>query len=150
MLELLANNILWWHWIIFGLTMLIIEIFTGTFIMLGLGISGIIVGIIDLIFILSLNKELLLWIMSSIIITILLIKFFKSSKIDKSGQSNYAIGIKGLVEEPIKAYSRGKVRFNSPILGSRVWNATADEDLDIETIVKIIEVQGQLIKVQKI
>jgi len=150
MLELLANNILWWHWIIFGLIMLIVELFTNIFIMLGLGISAIIVGTIDLIFVLSLNEELLIWIISSIVIIIFLIKFFRKSKTDKSGQSNYAIGVKGIIEEPIKAYGRGKVRFNTPILGSRIWNATADEDLDSEIRVEIIEVRGQLIKVQKI
>jgi len=151
MLDFLANIVLWWHWIIFGLLLLILEIFTGTFIMLGLGIGAVIVGIADFIFILSLNKELFIWSIFSIIIIIILFKYFKdNSPKDKSGQSDYAIGVKGVVEEPIDANGRGKVKFNTPILGNTIWYATAKEDIPILSRVKIIKVKGQLIEVEKI
>ncbi|MCK4441833.1 MAG: NfeD family protein [Sulfurovaceae bacterium] len=153
MLDFLVNTLLWWHWIIFGLLLLILEIFTGTFIMLGLGIGATIVGLADLIFILSLNKELLTWAIISIItiiITILFKYFKKNSPKDKSGQSDYAIGIKGVVEEPIDANGRGKVKFNTPILGNTIWHATAKEDIPILSKVKIVNVKGQLIEVKKI
>jgi len=151
MLDFLANIVLWWHWIIFGLILLILEIFTSTFIMLGLGIGAVIVGVADLIFILSLNKELFLWSIFSIIIIIILFKYFKDkSPEDKSGQSDYAIGVKGIVEEPIDANGRGKVKFNTPILGNTIWHATAKEDIPILSRVKIVKVKGQLIEVEKI
>ncbi|HHD80008.1 MAG TPA: NfeD family protein [Campylobacterales bacterium] len=151
MLDFLANTLLWWHWIIFGLILLILEIFTGTFIMLGLGIGATIVGVADLILILSLNKELLTWSIISIITITLLFKYFKNnSPKDKSGQSDYAIGIKGIVEEPIDANGRGKVKFNIPILGNTIWHATAKEDIPILTKVKIVNVKGQLIEVEKV
>ena len=151
MLDFLANIVLWWHWIIFGLILLILEIFTSTFIMLGLGIGAVIVGVADLIFILSLNKELFIWSIFSIIIIIILFKYFKDkSPEDKSGQSDYAIGVKGIVEEPIDANGRGKVKFNTPILGNTIWHATAKEDIPILSRVKIVKVKGQLIEVEKI
>jgi len=151
MLDFLANTLLWWHWIIFGLLLLIFEIFTGTFIMLGLGIGAAIVGVADLIFILSLNKELFIWSIFSIIMIIILFKYFKdNSPKDKSGQSDYAIGVKGVVEEPIDANGRGKVKFNTPILGNTIWHATAKEDIPILSKVKIVNVKGQLIEVEKV
>ena len=151
MLDFLANTLLWWHWIIFGLLLLIFEIFTGTFIMLGLGIGAAIVGVADLIFILSLNKELFIWSIFSIIMITILFKYFKdNSPKDKSGQSDYAIGVKGVVEEPIDANGRGKVKFNTPILGNTIWYATAKEDIPILSRVKIVKVKGQLIEVEKI
>jgi len=150
MLEFLTNELFWWHWIIFGLILLIAEIFTGTFIMLGLAIGAIIVGIADIIFLLSLNNELLVWSIVSIITIIILFKYFVNHKTDRSGQSNYAIGTRGVVEEPIDANGRGKVKFNRPILGNTIWHATAKEDISLLTNVKIVNVKGQLIEVEKI
>ncbi len=150
MLEFLTNELFWWHWIIFGLILLIAEIFTGTFIMLGLAIGAIIVGIMDIILLLSLNIELLLWSIISVIVIIILFKFLKKDKNDSSGQSNYALGIKGIVEEPIDANGRGKVKFNTPILGNTIWHATAKEDIPLLANVKIVNVKGQLIEVEKI
>ncbi len=150
MLEFLVNQLLWWHWIIFGFILLIIEIFTGTFIMLGLGLGAIIVGSMDIILILSLNSKLLIWIIISLMIIAILFRIFKKEKSDKSGQSNYAIGIKGVVEEPIDAYGRGKVKFNQPILGNTIWHATAKEDIPILSHVRVVDVKGNLIEVEKI
>ena len=149
MLEFLTNELLWWHWIIFGFILLILEIFTGTFIILGLGLGAIIVGVIDIILILSLNSKLLLWIIFSLIFITILFKFLKKTKQDSSGQSNYAIGVKGVVEEPIDAYGRGKVKFNQPILGNTIWHATAKEDIPILSNVRVVDVKGNLIEVKK-
>jgi len=151
MLDFLANILLWWHWIILGLLLLILEIFTGTFIMLGLGIGAVIVGIIDFIFIISLNQKLLIWSIFSIIIVVILFKYFKDKNSqEKSGQSDYAIGVKGIVEEPIDANGRGKVKFNTPILGNTIWYVTAKEDIPILSKVKVVKIKGQLIEVEKI
>jgi membrane protein implicated in regulation of membrane protease activity len=150
MLEFFINKLLWWHWIIFGLLLLIIEVFTGTFLLLGLAIGAIIVGFIGIILVLSLEMQLLLWSIISIIAIIMLFKYFKGHKRDSSGQSNYAIGIKGVVEEPIDANGRGKVKFNTPILGNTIWYATAKEDIPLLAQVQIVNVKGQLIEVEKI
>jgi len=37
MLAVLNETIVWWHWIVIGLVLLILEMNTGTFVMLGLG-----------------------------------------------------------------------------------------------------------------
>jgi len=49
MLELFSN-VLWWHWVVVGLALLAVEMMTGTFILLGLGMAAILVGSIDLLF----------------------------------------------------------------------------------------------------
>jgi len=98
-----------------------------------------------------LNKELFIWSIASIILITILFRYFKDkSKKDKSGQSDYAIGIKGIVEEPIDANGRGKVKFNTPILGNTIWYVTSKEDISILTQVKIVDVKGQLIEVEKV
>jgi membrane protein implicated in regulation of membrane protease activity len=150
MLYVLFNEMLWWHWVTIGLALLIAEIFTGTFILLGIGIGAIGVGILDIILNLSFALELVLLILISVGVIYLLFKYFKSDEVDSSGQSDYAIGVKGVVQEAISAHGRGKVKFNRPILGNTVWLATAEEDISISTEVKIVVVKGQLIEVEKV
>ncbi|HIC79247.1 MAG TPA: NfeD family protein, partial [Sulfurovum sp.] len=67
MLEFLTQHLLWWHWIALGLLLLTMEMFTGTFMMLGLGVAAIIVGLADIIYPIYLEIELLLWMILSIL-----------------------------------------------------------------------------------
>ena len=150
MLEFLSSNLLWWHWIVLGIILLTMEMFTGTFILLGLGLSGIIVGSIDIIYPLSLNIKLTMWIVLSLLSFILWFKYMKDNSIEHSGQSNYSLETLGVVEENIPVNGRGKVRFDSPVLGTTLWTATSKETLEPNTRVEIKEIKGQLIEVAKI
>jgi len=147
MLELLTQNLLWWHWMVLGLILITMEIFTGTFMMLGLGLSAIFVGIIDVIYPLSMEIAISLWMVLSIISIAIWFKYMEDKSIETSGQSNESLETLGVVEKEITINGRGLVRFDKPILGSSVWMATAKENLDKNSRVKIIEVKGQLIEV---
>jgi len=149
MLELLSN-LLWWHWIIFGIILLTMEIFTGTFMLLGLGIAGIIVGIIDVIYPLSLNIELIIWMILSLLSIVLWFKYMRDNSVEHSGQSNYSLETLGTVIKPINKNERGTVRFDTPVLGTTLWISTSKEDLTANTRIKIIEVKGQLMEVAPI
>ena len=147
MLELLTQNLLWWHWMVLGLILITMEIFTGTFMMLGLGLSAIFVGVIDVIYPLSMEIAISLWMVLSIISIAIWFKYMRDKSIETSGQSNESLETLGVVEKEIAINGRGLVRFDKPILGSSVWMATAKENLDKNSRVKIIEVKGQLIEV---
>ncbi len=150
MLEFLAQSLLWWHWIIFGILLITFEIFIGTFFMLGLGVAAILVGVVDVIVPMSLESELTLWIVLSLVSIFIWFKYLKDNTIETSGQSNYTLETKGSVEETIIANGRGKVKFDSPVLGNTIWHATAKHDIAIDSRVKIVEIKGQLIEVEKI
>ena len=150
MLEFLSINLIWWHWIVLGIILLTMEMFTGTFILLGLGLSGIIVGIIDVIYPLSLNMELTIWMILSLLFIILWFKYMKDNSVDHSGQSNYSLETLGVVEKSIDRNRRGTVRFDTPVLGTTIWTATSKETLEPNSRVEIIEIKGQLIEVAKI
>jgi len=143
-------ELFWWHWIILGIFLTIGELFTGTFILLGLGVGAIFTGVIELIFNISLTFELLYFILFSIVAIYLFFKFLRDDKLDRSGQSDYAIGAVGVVVEPIKANERGRVKFNTPILGNSVWIATAKEDIELSSRVKVTNIIGQIIEVERI
>ncbi|RLA75474.1 MAG: NfeD family protein [Epsilonproteobacteria bacterium] len=148
MIEYLNDSVVWWHWVALGLILIISEMATGTFISLGLGVAGIVVGLIDLIVPMGFTYQLLLWIILSIFLITVLFRWFKDQPtVSEAGQSDYRFDTPGTVTQVIHPHKRGKVSFDSPVLGNRDWHANSDYELAKEARVKIIEVNGQLIKV---
>ncbi len=148
MIEVLNNSIVWWHWVALGLILVFTEMATGTFISLGLGIAAILVGMIDLIVPIGLLYQLAVWILLSLLCVWLLFKKFKKAPtILESGQSGFRLDTQGNVTKPISPHQRGKVLFDAPVLGNTIWHATSDDALAVGTRIKIVEINGQLIKV---
>ncbi len=147
MLEFLSTNLLWWHWIAFGLILLTLEMFSGTFLMLGLGVSAIVVGVIEVLFPMTLEIQLSIWLILSVVTIAWWFKYMRDNAVEKTGQSNYTLETQGVVTKAIEPNSRGEVKFDLPVLGNTTWIATSKERLDINSRVKIIEVKGQLIEV---
>lgn len=138
---------LWWHWIVLGMFFLIIELMIGTFFIIGFGIVAILVGVMAWSFDTSFNAELFVWTIFSIIAIGIWYKWFREPDISDSGQSNYRLDTIGTVQEAIAPHSRGKVKFDNPVLGNSVWHATAQTDISPKTRVKIVRINGQLIEV---
>jgi len=150
MLEFLTTQLLWWHWIAFGIFLITLEIFTGTFMMLGLGLTAMLVGIVDNLFHISIEMQLSLWMILSLLSLFIWFRYFKDTNIETSGQSNYSLETEGTIEKEILPNNRGTVRFDSPVLGNTVWTATSKEKIEPNSRVKIVEIKGQLIEVAKI
>ena len=147
MIELLSTELLWWHWIAFGLFLVTSEIFIGTFMMLGLGVAAMLVGAIDKLFNTSIEFELFLWIMLSLLSLFLWFKYLKNPNVESSGQSNYSLDTLGVVTKSISPNGRGEVKFDTPVLGNTTWFATAKESITENERIKIVQVKGQLIQV---
>jgi membrane protein implicated in regulation of membrane protease activity len=144
----LTQTITWWYWIILGILLIILEMGTGTFIVLGFGIAAVLVGFLDLLFTPNFVIQITVWILLSVVIITLLFKYFKSQpSVSSTGQSDHGLDTLGTVTETIEKHGRGKVRFDSPVLGNTLWHATSREHLDAGQRVSIEEVNGQLIKV---
>ena len=150
MIEFLNETVLWWHWIVFGIALLILDMTMGTFFILGLGVAAIIVGIIDSFVGTSFTVELSIWMILSILAIAAWFKWFREKPVTDSGQSNYRLDTLGIVVEDIQPHSRGKVTFDTPVLGNTSWHATSKVDIDKGTRVKIVEINGQLIQVEPI
>jgi membrane protein implicated in regulation of membrane protease activity len=92
--------------------------------------------------------QLTLWIILSIGIVTFLFKYFKQQPtVSKTGQSDYGFDTHGTVTKKIEQHTRGKVRFDVPVLGNTVWHASSNQTLEVGDRVTIEEVNGQLIKV---
>jgi len=148
MIEYLNDSVVWWHWVIVGLILIITEMATGTFISLGLGVAAIIVGLIILLVPMGLVYQLLLWIILSVFLITALFKWFKAQPtVSDSGQSAYRFDTPGTVTQAIHPHHRGKVSFDTPVLGNTDWHATSEHELSEGSRIKIVEVNGQLIEV---
>jgi len=149
MIEFLSTNLLWWHWVVLGLILVVSEIFAPLFIVIWFGLSAIIVGLVDLVFATSFMTELLEWIILSVIFLALWLIFFKDKTVSKSGQSDFRLNTKGIVIQKIKPHDKGKVKFDAPVLGSSEWYAVADKTIEVGESIIIVDVNGQLLKVKK-
>ncbi len=148
MVAFLTETVMWWHWIVLGILLIIAEMGTGTFIVLGFGIAAVLVGFIDLFSSPNFVVQLILWIILSVATITLLFKYFKQQTgTSTTGQSDHGFDTLGTVTETIEANQRGKVRFDAPVLGNTLWHATAKEKIDAGQKVRIEAVNGQLISV---
>ena len=149
MIETLLTQTLWWHWIVFGLVLIVAEIVMPLFVIIWFGLSALIVGIADLAFETSFMSELSLWMILSPLLLFIWFRFLKDKSSTPSGQSDFKLDAKAIVIETIPHGERGKVRFEAPVLGSSEWHATSDANLEKGTVVRIEDINGQLIKVKK-
>jgi len=150
MIEFLSSHILWWHWLILGSILVVAEIFIPSFITIWLGLSALIVGFMDLFLGTSFTAELAVWIVLSLLFIFLWFRVFKPKSLSRAGQSDNSFEVKGTVVETIRKGEKGKVKFDSPVLGDTQWYAISDEELDAETRVEIIEIRGQLMYVKRL
>jgi len=148
LIEFLNETVLWWHWIVLGIALLILDMSLNTFFILGLGVAAIAVGIIDLFLQTTFTAELSIWMILSILVIAAWFKWFRQNPVTESGQSNYRLDTLGTVIENIQPHSRGKVTFDTPVLGNTSWHATSKIDIDKNTRVKIVQINGQLIEVE--
>ncbi len=150
MFETLDSMMLWWYWIIIGIVLITAEIFIPLFVVIWFGVSAIIIGFVDYFFEIPFRLELSLWIILSIIFTVSWFKFYKEKVVSHSGQSDNSFEIEGVVIEKIQKSEKGRVKFDSPLLGDTTWYAMSDSELDVDTRVEIVEIKGQLIIVKEI
>jgi membrane protein implicated in regulation of membrane protease activity len=67
----------------------------------------------------------------------------------RSGQAAEALGEIGVLVRAVEPFQKGEVRFQKPVMGSEVWPCLADEAIPAGQRVKVLAVDGQLLKVGK-
>lgn len=149
-MDFLNEHVLWWHWVVFGLLLFIGELLSGTFLLLGIGIAAVATGLLTWLLPLSFTAELLLWSAGSAVVMVFWYRRFRRAGEHESGQAGYRVDTPGTVTEPIEPPARGRVLFDAPVLGNREWPAFADRPIAKGTRVRIVEVSGQMIKVEEI
>jgi membrane protein implicated in regulation of membrane protease activity len=141
----------WWHWMILGLALGLSELASGTFFVVWFGLGAILVGLVLLAFPgTGFTVQILLWTLASVALMALWFKVFRRDP-DKtqSGQADEALGEIGVLVRAVEPFQKGEVRFQKPVMGSEVWTCLADEAIAAGERVRVVAVDGQLLKVGK-
>ncbi len=152
-METLDHLVLWWHWIVLGIVLAVVEMLTATFIVVWFAFGAIVVGTIDYFYHLQFSTALFLWGIVSFTSLFVYWKWFR--KVEKSlsvGQSEGEyVGIEGVVVEKL-GEGRYLARFDLPVLGDREWVVESDHDrsLDVGQRIVVDKVYGQIIKVKSV
>ena len=143
----------YWHWIVFGVVLVLSEIALSTFFILWFGVAAIIVGLVMLIAPdMALSLQILIWTLLSVIMALLWFKYLKPLSIDrtKAGLSREMIvGEVGQVIRVPKANRRGRLRFPAPVLGNDEWEIISTDDLATGDRVQVKDVSGNSLIVSK-
>ena len=146
-------EILPWHWVVFGIAVVVSEMFLGTFFILWFGAAAVVVGVmLFLIPDLSMTWQILLWTILSSVLALGWFKYLKPLSIDKTkaGLSKEAItGEVGQVLIVPTEDKRGKLRFPAPVLGADEWIIISQDELTIGDRVSVVDVSGNSLIVKK-
>jgi len=146
-------NILWWHWLAGGLVLIGLELFVPSFTIIWFGLGAVLVGIVLAVYPgFPLFAQLLTWTVVSAVLTFAWFRYFnpRSNRTYSGTAQGAVVGEIGLVIKPAGPFEKGRVKFHLPLLGADEWPCLADEPLEVGDRVKVIEVEGHALKVEKI
>jgi membrane protein implicated in regulation of membrane protease activity len=150
----MSFEIQFWHWVVFGVMLVLSEIALTTFFIFWFGVAAILMG--GLLYFmpeLSLSWQIFDWTLLSIILAIIWFKYLKPLSIDrtKAGLSREAIvGEIGQVISVPNESKRGRLRFPAPILGADEWLIISSDRLAEGDRVMVKDVAGNALIVVKV
>lgn len=137
-------------WFLIGLVLLILEFMLPGLIVFFFGVGACIVSLICLLTDISLNTQLLIFILSSVLLLLFLRRWLKGiflghivSKQDTRENLEEFVGQRAVVTEKITPKGGGKVE-----LHGTNWTAEADEEITEGTVVEIIGKDNITLKVK--
>lgn len=140
----------WWHWVVFGLALSIIELLVPAFFVIWFGIAAVGVGLI-LLFLpeLSAAMQIVLWGLASAALVALWFRYFRPRTVTAVGTSTAnVIGEVGVLVNELTPHSRGQVRFQRPVLGADIWECYAETPIKAGERVRIAAVEGNFVRVE--
>lgn len=145
-------QILYWHWLVFGMLLVMAELFIPSFTIVWFGLGALLVGLLTWIdFSTDLRWQLLLWILLSLGFTVAWFRWIKplSKDMTKAGIAREAlIGERCLlIKAPTAEGTRGECRFSVPILGSDTWPCLVDGKARVGDTVIVKDILGNAVLV---
>lgn len=146
-------ELLYWHWIVFGIGLILLEVFIPSFTALWFGAGAVLVGLLLALFPeMSATLQVVLWSAFSCTFTWLWFKFLKPLSVDKTKAGLSLEAIQGEVGQVLSVPDgerRGVLRFPAPILGSDEWSFITQDQLAIGDRVRVIDISGNSLIVTK-
>ncbi|HEX8961372.1 MAG TPA: NfeD family protein [Rhodocyclaceae bacterium] len=142
----------WWQWAVAGIILMLVELAVPAFVLIWFGLGALLVALVVAVApTIELTAQLSLWLVSSLVLVALWFRIFKP------GQHKTRIGMAdadvvgeiGLLARAVAPFEKGEVRFQKPLLGSDAWPCIADEAIAAGERVKVLAVEGSMLKVGK-
>ena len=139
----------WWHWVVAGVILILAELAVPAFVLVWFGLGALIVALLVAVMSIGVTAQLAAWLATSLLLVFLWFKVFRpESHKTRIGMSEPAmIGEVGLLVRDVAPFDKGEVRFQKPLLGTDTWPCIADEEIMAGTRVKVVAVEGSLLKV---
>ena len=147
-------ELLYWHWIVIGIALMLVEIFVGSFFIFWFGAAAVVVGLAMVLApSLGIVVQVLLWGILSACFALAWFKYLKPLSKDrtKAGLSREAlIGEIGQVLNAPNGESKGMLRFPAPVLGNDEWLIISQDDLKVGDRASVIDLSGNSLIVRKV
>lgn len=146
-------QLLYWHWLVLGLLLVVGEIFIPSFTILWFGLGALVVGLVQLLMPMSLTVQVLLWTMSSVAFTLIWFKIIKVKMAQGNSDEHShdeAIGASGLVIKLPTQSTQGRMRFSTPVMDSDEWEFSCDTGVELGDRLYIKEISGEFLVVTKL
>lgn len=147
-------ELVYWHWIVLGIVLMLAEIFIGSFFIFWFGAAAVVVGLsLTIAPSISASTQLIFWTLLSLVFAVAWFRFLKplSKDVTKAGLSREAlIGEIGQVLSVPNGDKRGMVRFPAPLLGSDEWLIMSQDTLSIGDRVSVKDVSGNSLIVVRV
>ena len=142
----------WWYWLIVGFCLIGLELIIPSFTIIWFGMGALVVGAIagfwpDL----PVAGQVALWSFASICFTAMWFKYLKP-KGDRTHAGMSKEGIVGesgiIIRGTEDSYGRGIVKFRISVLGADEWGCYSSETLHVGDRVRVVDIEGQILKVE--
>ena len=147
-------ELVYWHWIVLGIVLMLAEIFIGSFFIFWFGAAAVVVGLsLTIAPSISASTQLIFWTLLSLVFAVAWFRFLKplSKDVTKAGLSREAlIGEIGQVLSVPNGDKRCMVRFPAPLLGSDEWLIMSQDSLSIGDRVSVKDVSGNSLIVVRV
>lgn len=145
-------QIAWWYWIIAGFCLIGLELIIPSFTIIWFGFGALVVGALSGMWPgFPLVGQVALWSFASICFTVLWFRFFKpKGNRTRAGMSKEGIvGESGIIIRGTEdSYGRGIVKFRISVLGADEWGCYCSEMLHVGDRVRVVDIEGQILKVE--
>ena len=142
----------WWHWAVGGIVLILAELAVPAFVLVWFGLGALVMAVVTY---LTPGQDITLQLVGWIAISIALVGYW--FKVFKPNQHKTRIGMSapdvvgevGVLTRDVAPFVRGEVRFQKPLVGADVWPGIADEEIKAGERVKVLTLEGSLLKVRR-
>jgi membrane protein implicated in regulation of membrane protease activity len=146
-------QMLWWYWVVLGLVLVVAELAVPAFFIIWFGLGALLTGMCVWAFpAMSLAGQVFLWTVSSLVFVWLWFKVFKTTlfKTRVGMSTGQFVGEVGVITGRTRPFEMGRIKFQKPILGSDTWACRSDEELNMGDRAKVLDVEGQIVRVTRL